>query len=560
MGNIGSKSSEILLNNHKVVEHIPAPETCGDKNGFTVNGNRLKNYLSLARGYQAQQFFEKAKETLLKALEQMPDHPRLLARLAHLYLQNEMYSEALEVTERLLTAHNNLSFPVYFKGWIHEKLGETSEAMDIYRLALKQRRKDIAVLKRLLPLLIESGDPGQALELIGHYRKMLNSKNLFTGLEAEALFASHRPAEAFKKMRMALVENPINARLLKRYLQLSIHGSNKNPLILYRILRETIPNLAGLNDNDLLELELDYLVSRHKLQEAAKMIDRRLRLYPANFYWRKRRIKIQKMLGNLSKNLDELKILFLYNPEDVEIREMLAAILIENNDFVQWKKIVLMTRKINLNNGNLNRYLRDIVFQQNWLAHSSLDFNSFVQSLTSLKLNNPDLLDSTYKKLPGYMLETLIMHICTEDKIPQPEALWEEIGRFVQMKSVPIQLQDVQAAYPVWLYALQFYFLFKSFSQYRCYFNPGLFQNEMVPLIVELNDLRIHFDLSAVLNGEGGKRRVFVKKDGSWHWRWPKSVQPKGFVSGIPIYSGAQFKRNVSEMNSLLNEVIRQND
>ncbi|MFQ5584312.1 MAG: hypothetical protein ACE5GL_07755, partial [Calditrichia bacterium] len=361
---------------------------------------------------------------------------------------------------------------------------------------------------------------------------------------------------------MALVETPINKRLLKRYLQLSIHGSNKNPLILYRILRETIPNLAGLNDDDLLELELDYLLSRHKLQEAVDKINRRLRLFPANFYWRKKRIIIQKMLGNLNQIVDELKILFLYNPQDTQIAELLSDFLIKNNDFAQWKKIVLMTRKINLNNGSLNGYLRNIVFQQNWLAHSSLDFNSFVQSLANLKLNNHDLRDTTYKKLPGFMLESLILHICTEDKIPQPAVLWDVLVKdySAEMKSVPFREKDLQAVYPVWLYALQFYFLFKSFTRYRCFFNPGMFQNEMIPLAVEMDNGEIYFDLSAVLNPEGRSRKALVKKDSTWFWRWPITIQPRGIVNGVPVYSAAQFKRNVSEMNSLLNEVFRQND
>ena len=95
------------------------------------NKEVARNYLALSREFQELQLFGKAEETLLLALEKMPDHPSVMTRLANLYLKLDMPEKALTVTDRLMKVHPDLPLPFYLAGRIQEEIGERRRAIDL---------------------------------------------------------------------------------------------------------------------------------------------------------------------------------------------------------------------------------------------------------------------------------------------------------------------------------------------------------------------------------------------------------------------------------------------
>ena len=125
-----------------------------------------RNYLALSREFQEQQYYGKAEQTLLLALDKLPNHPFILSRLSNLYMKLDMPHKALKSVQRLIKHHTESSFSYFLRARIHESNGDLLEAIKDYERALNNSAKDLYTLNRLLPLLIENGKPEEALVMI----------------------------------------------------------------------------------------------------------------------------------------------------------------------------------------------------------------------------------------------------------------------------------------------------------------------------------------------------------------------------------------------------------
>lgn len=518
---------------------------------------QVENYLALAREFQDQHLYQKTEDTLLLGLEKIPNHPFLLTRLANFYFKTDRVEQALKTLDRLIISDSDFSFSYYLRGKIFEDQKNYDKAISNYKKALTRTTKDSHILAKLIPLLIANKCAEEALKLIAEYKDLFKDPFLFSEMEAEALVGLEKKVEAFNKMRSILMKEPENKNLLKKYLKLSILTGKKSPLELYDILSKTVPQLGILTDEELMDLEVDFLIHHEKYQEAEEKIGQMIRQLPERFHWRRKNVLLKKQIGNIEAINEELEILFLYNPADTSLREIFDDHFIETNQLERWKKVIQKAKRISSHNGKFSLHLRDLSIRHNLLSKSLVDHNSFIASLDNFNFENSELTNITYQKLPLYALETFITQIGIEDKIPVPEELWDILykERVSEDKEVPFQIEDLNLAYPVWLFSLQFYFLFRSFSNCNCYFKPYLFQQDYIALTAEIDEIRIQVDIQQLLIEGSRNPKTLEKVEDEWRWRWPSSVEPERKIKGIPTFSKSQLFEALDQLKAEIAQI-----
>jgi tetratricopeptide (TPR) repeat protein len=518
-----------------------------------------KNYLALSKEFQDLQLYRKAEKTLQLALEKLPNHPFLLTRLTNLYLKLDMPEKALNMTNQLIKHHPKLSFPYFLRGKIFEEMDESKKAMHDYEKALRDSKRDIHVLSRLIALMVDYSRVEEALALIREYQKRLGKPFQFAELEAEAYLHLGKNVAAFNKMRDALLNDAGNKQFLKRYLQLSNQNGKRPPEEVYQILKSSVPFLVDLDEEDLLELEADYLSCNEQFREAIEKINIILTRDPENYPWRKKRAFLKLEMGAIEESIEEFRTLFLQNAADLEVREVLENYFIVQDQLHTWKHLVQQVLQDNKNQVELFNYLRNIGKKEDWLAICDLDYDQFMEGVELLNLVSSDIKDVTHEKLPTYALEIFISQLAIHNYIPNPTDLWAVIynERKKKRQVPPFQVEDLEAAYPVWVFALQFYFLFKKHSPYRSSFIPRLFQNDQVAVSISMNDVAVQIDIGLLLSGDNKRLKTLVKYESGYRWRWriPEGMEPENMLHEISFYSLGQFKNILKDFEDGLAEV-----
>ena len=518
-----------------------------------------RNYLALSKEFQDLQLYRKAEKTLLLALEKLPNHPFLLTRLTNLYLKLDMPEKALNMTNRLIKFHPQLSFPYFLRGKIFEEMAESRKAMYDYEKALTESKKDVHVLSRLIGLMIKHGRVEEALALIRDYQAILQQPFLFAELQAEAYLQLGKNAAAFNKMRDALLNDPGNKRFLKRYLQLSNQNGKRPPEEVYQILKSSVPHLVDLEEEDILELDADYLTCNEQYQEAVEKISIILQKDAENYGWRKKRAFLKLEMGAIEESMEEFRALFLQDSTDLETREVLENYFMVHDQLHHWKHLVQQVLRDNPRQIELFTYLRSIGRKEDWMAICELNFQQFMEQVERLNLVNSDIKDSTHEKLPAYALEIFSSQIAIHNYIPNPADLWAVIynERKKKRQVPPFQVEDLEAAYPVWVFVLHLYFLFKTHSSYWPTFIPGLFQNEQVAACLTVNDTPVQIDISQLLNGENKRLKELIKSESGYCWRWrnPEGLEPEIMLHEMRFFSPGQFKKILKELEESLTEV-----
>jgi tetratricopeptide (TPR) repeat protein len=516
------------------------------------DSERVKNYLDLAKEFQEQKLFQKAEDTLLLGLKKLPSHPILLTKLANFYNDTDRSDKALRTLNKLIKNQQDFKFPYYLRAGIYEDRQKPLKAISDYQKALTRAEKDTTVLSKLIPLLIENKKASKALNLIEEYKKLLNDPLFYSEIEAEAFVKLGKNAEAFNKMRSILIKEPENRKLLRKYLKLSIQTSKKSPVELYDMLSNAVPQLKEINKEELTDLEVDYLIHHQKYTKAQQEIKQMIQKFPDRYYWHRKYIFLQNKIGKLDSVINELEILILYNPQDVGIRQIYEEYIFQNNLIGRWKSVIKKVKNTSYYDHNLNHHIREICEQYNLLPKTPLDFNKFIENIEALNFDKLNLENITYKKLPLYVLRTFIMQICLEDKIPCPDELWKIINEEgkLEHQEIPFQLEDLNFAYPIWLFGLQFLFLFKTFTSYDCSFKPVLFQKKLIALILEMNNQEIQLDIHHLLKDNPKNLKPLVQVNRKWRLRWPKDISPENTINGIPLYSDSQFLEIFGKLKS----------
>lgn len=523
----------------------------GIKAKLISNEELAENYLALYREFEVLQLFRKAEDSLLVALEKLPNHPALLSQLVRLYIHLEMPGKALSTANKLIKNHPDLAEGYRLRGEIHEMNGQYKNAIHDYRRSLIHTTADIPLVERLLTLLINYGQLREALEVIHSYQVVLRNPILLFEFQAEALLRLGNQTAAFNKMREALIRQRDNRSLLKRYLQLAILTGKKGPTEIYQILQTSIPYMAQLSPEDLDELQIAFYRQGQNFEAAFEIVNRNIEADPDNRRWRKLRAMIYLDMRKLSEGIQILRGLFVQDPSDREVLEPLENYYLMQNQMDEWKHLVHQVLRQQEDPFGLFSYLRQIGSNPDWLKISDLTYDRVIEQVEQCELPFASIRDITFQKLPVYALELFICRVAIDSQLPSPEQLWTYICQLRDKKQLitPFQLEDVQAAYPVWIYALHIYFLFKEYSPFPVAFIPRLFQDENVALQVFLEKARLEIDLSLLIDPANRRLKTFVKSKHGVRWRWkPNLKTPEMTPGGMQLFSPEQFSAILSDL------------
>ena len=329
-------------------------------------------------------------------------------------------------------------------------------------------------------------------------------------------------------------------------------------LLTRSILKLALPNLVLIADRDLLDVEIDYFIHNENLNEALKKANELVKADGNSYYARKRRATANLRIGSLPEVIAEVKTLFLENPNDPEVQEILEDYFIDKGRLDAWKQLVQKVLKKNSSELELFHYLRNIGKNEDWLSICELDYTKFMSDVERLNLVRSDIKDFTYEKLPVYALETFISQIAIHSSLLNPAELWTLIYNKRQKKNQvpPFQLEDLEAAYPVWIFALHIYFLFKSHSDYSVSFSPRTFQNNNTAVLIKNAYTNIQIDISYLLGKNFKKHSPVIQSDNGmrWHWQFDNPL-PEVMLHEVNFYSGNQFKDILQELEDAIAEL-----
>ena len=524
--------------------------------GATKPGKRdlLLHYLALAREFRSQHLFQKAEATLKMALEKSPHNPTVLTALANLYLKMNIPDQALRILNRLLRAHPRWKSALFLRGKLYQRRHQIGKAILDFRRALTGSMRDLPVLNRLIPLLLERKRFEEVQRLIQQYRSVLHTPARLLEWEAGLLKEKGRLQEAVEKMREAVIQDPGDRFLLKRYLQLLIQAGLRDPLPAYQSLQSFFPDLAKLSDRELAELEIEYLIHKGEKETALKKLEALLTRQPDSYYHRKRRAFLLLDMDREKEAVEELVRLFRRHPEDVFVRSKLEHYFVETRQLSRWKSILKETLLVAPGRGEVFGYLKRSRLFTDWLAHSQLTFAEYQKEVQKLPIAFPVLADPTYARLPFYALETLVHQIALHDRIPTPQALWQIIQKEKEKKGhvPPFQLEDLEVAYPVWLFGIQFYYLFKEVGECRPIFVPSIFQRHQIAVVLEKGAHRIQLDIGHLIDSKRRKRKPWIKKGRDYVYRWPGALPVTTRIRHIPFYRVEQARQVLQDMMSVL--------
>jgi len=510
----------------------------------------LLHYLALAREFRNQHLYQKAEAALKLALEKSPHHPTVLTALANLYIKMGFLDQALKILNQLIREHPRLKSARFLRGKLYQRRHQIARAIEDFQEALTGSHRDVPILNRLIPLLLERKQLDAVQQLIQRYRSILRQPALILEWEARLLQEKGQLQEAVEKMRQAVMLAPHNRFLLKKYLKTLIQASDRDPLPAYQSLKAFVPQLADLEPDELTELEIEFLLKRGDREIALQKLDAYLKQHPHDFYHRKRRAFLLLEMGREREGIEELVQLFREHPEDVYVRNKLEHYFVATHQIGRWKSILKEALMTTAGRGELFGYLRRSRQFTDWLAYSRLDISDYLKQVKKLPIAFPVLADPTYARLPLYALETLVHQLALHDRIPTPQALWELLRREKEKKGhvPPFQLEDLELAYPVWLFAIQFYYLFKDAGELVPRFVPSLFQRQQVAVILEKDDVRVHLDVGHLIHPDRRKRKRLIKKGRIWVYRWPGDFPVMTRIRHIPFYSVEQARQAVREI------------
>jgi hypothetical protein len=171
---------------------------------------------------------------------------------------------------------------------------------------------------------------------------------------------------------------------------------------------------------------------------------------------------------------------------------------------------------------------------------------------------NTDIADTTFEKLPFYALEIFTGQIATHNTIPNPAELWDIIHKERRKKNQvpPFQLDDLEAAYPVWIFALHIYFLFKYYGEFPVSFFPRKLQSDHIAVTMMIDETPVEIDIFCLLNHNSQRLKPLVKTPEGYRWRLrPLPESPEVMLHEVRFYSARQFEQMLNELYENLAEI-----
>jgi len=319
-----------------------------------------EDFLTQANQLIASYQWKEAIALLNQAAEKYPEHTELRVRQAHLLIRLGDPADAERVLRWLVAVHPNDAEILQLLGQARLALGDHAGAAMLLREAVSRKPDEPSLLHDLSLALLLQGRKDEALQTAA--AAVAKGK---PGTEARRLYAlllslNGRHEESDKQMKVALAQEPGNARLLfelseaKRqqgkyaesleYLDMAVESDSENPLYysalarLYRHFKQ--PGLAEQNQataNRLLDAFKKYaealtVATAGKVLEALRSMETVVRSNPEFTSGKLLLADLQARAGHQDRALALYKEALRQDPTRVEAREKSAWIKTEQGD------------------------------------------------------------------------------------------------------------------------------------------------------------------------------------------------------------------------------------
>lgn len=261
---------------------------------------------------------ERALDYLKELAKSAPRDRYLQTEIAETLLNNELFTEALEQYERLLSLagkdKRDRAMVMRDKGYVLELMGNTAEAITLYRTTQKALDKNHWLRSELNHRIVDIYRRENNLgELIDYLEDQGQNKTF----EQLLLLAELRDETGDEEMALNLLtkaqkKNKRNTEVRVRRIQLlSRQGKISEVIDAYRELIAIAPK------DDQYRFELaELLYQQGKKEEALKQLDRISKSFARDMYVHERLANLYERWGNSEKALKERKLLIKLDPSD----------------------------------------------------------------------------------------------------------------------------------------------------------------------------------------------------------------------------------------------------
>jgi len=517
---------------------------------------KIRYYLALSREFQQQQLYVKAEESLQIALKISPDNPTILVALAKLNLAMGEEDKALRILNRVIRAHPQFRPAYFLRGRIYRKKKLLKRALADFEKALGRSSFDRYVLHHVIPLLFRLGRMETALQQLNRLSSLEGSTAWVAEWESRILIGLGQKEKGLKRLRQALEKYPDNKRLLWLYIREASRYESRPVIMVIEKLKKEIPNLAPLSVEDVERIEFQRSLEQVKNPIELKILKKIVDQGKADRFLTKKYAFLLFRYGEPDEGAQLLTKLFLENPEDFIIRRKLESYFREKHQLDRWSTILKQALKRHPYCKSLFGYLRRAALGKDWLNLCDLDYSSFREQVEKLPSTPYFILDGTYKKLPYYAIEHFVTYLNITDVILSPQDLWNVIQskRQSNSKTIPFQIEDLQAAYPVWILAIGIYWLFRTHTSWSTFFVPAQFVRQDVAATVNIEDQPVYISLRQILRSTHRLLKIVVRRNRGWEFRWPKEIEPEILANGYSLYSPNQFSFVLSRLKEWIPE------
>jgi tetratricopeptide (TPR) repeat protein len=285
--------------------------------------------------------FGEAKQELVEALEEQPDHPLLRASLAEAYLRQKRIIEAGSLAKTILSDHPEYPQALYILGEVSFRHKKLEKALEYFRQAAQKDSRPYLIL-RIAKVLREQGQYAEALETLD---SALIKQKAYDGLLREKAVVLNRlgqTAAALKAYEDLLKIVPGDDFARKEVYRLK--GRNRCGQEATDELKRIIKVSSEKNNPHLRGLLAQKLKEQGKLNDAAAEYYSAWQLNPDDLYLLKMAGFCYYRLGDYDKATEILSWAFKMEPGDYRVKATLTKLFKKNRDikgFINLLEVIL---------------------------------------------------------------------------------------------------------------------------------------------------------------------------------------------------------------------------
>lgn len=286
---------------------------------------------------------KEAERELKEALDEQPDHPLLLASLAHLYLKQDRVAEAKIMTESISARDPGNRRALFLQGEIFFRENFLEKALECFRQAARQDSS---------PYLIHG--VAKTLRAMERYEEALEIVDTALMSDRESLRLLKEKAMILNRMGRWKESQTVYEKVKEvdpddRFARKEIYrlrGMDRPEEKVIHELKRVIQLSPDKDDPQIVGLLAQKLKEAGKMKEAADEFYNAWQLDPGNLFFLKQEGFCRYRLGEYHKAIDALARVFQENPDDYRIKSTLQKMYRATgnmDDFIELLEKILQT-------------------------------------------------------------------------------------------------------------------------------------------------------------------------------------------------------------------------